>query len=184
MSTAPSFSGVISTNATVFVQGPPKLDSDGNLDFQIAATSLKENGEINFGTYNLNIADDVAKCIWGTSSLGIGASISVITQEGIKQIATTSIGKSNGQLNFAASGFHYSTNRISISIGAKVQNSSKNSQKKSSITCVKGKLIKKVTAVKPKCPKGYGLKNEVLYKIYIFDGAECHPDCRMASATG
>lgn len=158
MSTAPSFSGVISTNATVFVQGPPKLDSDGNLDFQIAATSLKENGEINFGTYNLNIADDVAKCIWGTSSLGIGASISVITQEGIKQIATTSIGKSNGQLNFAASGFHYSTNRISISIGAKVQNSSKNSQKKSSITCVKGKLIKKVTAVKPKCPKGYGLK--------------------------
>jgi hypothetical protein len=30
--------------------------------------------------------------------------------------------------------------------------------KKITITCVKGKLIKKVTAVKPKCPTGYKLK--------------------------
>ena len=30
--------------------------------------------------------------------------------------------------------------------------------KKATITCVKGKLIKKVTAVKPKCPTGYKLK--------------------------
>jgi hypothetical protein len=30
--------------------------------------------------------------------------------------------------------------------------------KKKTITCVKGKLIKKVTAVKPVCPKGYKLK--------------------------
>jgi len=158
MSAAPSFSGVISTNATVFVQGPPKLDSGGNLDFQIAATSLKENGEVNLGTYNLSIADDVAKCIWGTSSLGIGASISIITQEGIKQIATTSMSKSNGQLNFAASGFHYSTNKISVSLGAKVQNTSTNRPRGISITCVKGEVSKKVTAVKPKCPAGYEKK--------------------------
>jgi hypothetical protein len=30
--------------------------------------------------------------------------------------------------------------------------------KKTTITCVKGKLIKKVTAVKPKCPSGYRMK--------------------------
>jgi membrane protein involved in colicin uptake len=30
--------------------------------------------------------------------------------------------------------------------------------KKTTITCVKGKLSKKVTAVKPKCPVGYKLK--------------------------
>lgn len=158
MSAVPSFSGVISTNATVFVQGPPKLDSGGNLDFQVAATSLKENGEVNLGTYNLSIAEGVAKCIWGTSTLGAGASISVTTQEGIKQIATTSIGKSNGQLNFAASGFHYSTNKISISLGAKIRNSLTNNPKKTSITCVKGKATKKVSAVKPKCPAGYNKK--------------------------
>ena len=30
--------------------------------------------------------------------------------------------------------------------------------KKTTITCVKGKLVKKVTAVKPKCPSGYRAK--------------------------
>ena len=30
--------------------------------------------------------------------------------------------------------------------------------KKITITCTKGKLIKKVTAVKPKCPVGYKVK--------------------------
>jgi hypothetical protein len=30
--------------------------------------------------------------------------------------------------------------------------------KKTTITCVKGKLIKNVTAVKPVCPKGYKKK--------------------------
>ena len=30
--------------------------------------------------------------------------------------------------------------------------------KKTTITCIKGKLIKKVTAVKPKCPAGYKVK--------------------------
>ena len=30
--------------------------------------------------------------------------------------------------------------------------------KKTTITCFKGKLTKKVTAVKPKCPTGYNLK--------------------------
>jgi hypothetical protein len=158
MSAAPSFSGVISTNATVFVQGPPKLDAGGNLDFQVAATSLKENGEVNRGTYNLSIADDVARCIWGSSSLGVGASISVITQEGIKQIATTSVGKSEGQLNFAVSGFHYSTNKIRVSLGQRSGSRVKPTFREFTITCVKGKLTKKVTAAKPKCPLGYKKK--------------------------
>ena len=30
--------------------------------------------------------------------------------------------------------------------------------KKSTITCVKGKLVKKITAVSPKCPAGYKKK--------------------------
>jgi hypothetical protein len=30
--------------------------------------------------------------------------------------------------------------------------------KKKTVTCVKGKLVKKVTGIKPICPKGYKLK--------------------------
>jgi hypothetical protein len=158
MSSSPSFSGVISTNATVFVQGPPKLDSSGNLDFQVAATHFKQNGEDNLGTYNLSIANNVANCIWGSSSLGIGASISVVTENGVKQVAATSIGSAMGQLNFSASGFHYSTNKIRVSLGQKSISGTAGADKKTTITCVKGKLTKKVTAVKPKCPAGYKKK--------------------------
>ncbi len=159
MSKSPSFSGVISTNATVFVQGPPKLDSTGNLDFQVAATHLKQNGEDNLGTYNLSIANSVANCIWGSSSLGIGASISVITDEGVKQVATTSLGSSEGQLNFSASGFHYSTNKIRVTLGKRSTSAQTGTDKKTAtITCAKGKISKKVTAVKPKCPAGYKKK--------------------------
>ena len=32
------------------------------------------------------------------------------------------------------------------------------SQRKSTITCVKGKLVKKITAVSPKCPSGFKKK--------------------------
>jgi hypothetical protein len=31
-------------------------------------------------------------------------------------------------------------------------------QKKKTITCIKGKLTKRVIAIKPKCPSGYKLK--------------------------
>jgi len=34
----------------------------------------------------------------------------------------------------------------------------KNAQKKTTITCIKGKVSKKVTAVSPKCPAGYKKK--------------------------
>lgn len=37
-------------------------------------------------------------------------------------------------------------------------NDNESSSRKTTITCVKGKLVKKVTAVKPKCPSGYKIK--------------------------
>jgi hypothetical protein len=158
MSSTPTFSGVISTNATVFVQGPPKLESGGNLDFQVASTHLKQNGDLNIGTYHLSLDQRVANCIWGSASLGASASISVISQDGVRQVATTSIGASEGQLNFSASGFHYSTNKISVNLGQQSTSPEKLNPKQSTISCVKGKTTKKVTAVNPKCPNGYKKK--------------------------
>jgi len=158
MSSTSAFSGVISTNATVFVQGPPKLESGGNLDFQVASTHLKQNGDLNIGSYHLSLDQKVANCIWGSASLGASASISVISQDGVRQVATTSIGASEGQLNFSASGFHYSTNKISVNLGQQSTSPEKLNPKQITISCVKGKTTKKVTAVNPKCPNGYKKK--------------------------
>lgn len=152
---ATSFSGVISTNATVFVQGPPRLQSSGALDFQIASTHLRQDGNINIGTYNLSISESVAQCIWGSSTLGLGASISVVSQDGLAQVATTSMGKLEGQLNFAASGFQFSAKKISISLGVQKTSKAVLLPSKTKITCTKGRFVKTVIAVNPRCPKGY-----------------------------
>ena len=48
--------------------------------------------------------------------------------------------------------------KAAADLRAKQEAEAKAAVKKITITCVKGKLIKKVTAVKPKCPAGYKLK--------------------------
>jgi hypothetical protein len=49
--------------------------------------------------------------------------------------------------------------RVEAELKAKLESEAKAAAlKKTTITCVKGKLTKKVTAVKPKCPTGYKLK--------------------------
>jgi hypothetical protein len=44
-------------------------------------------------------------------------------------------------------------NNVSVLVSRIIAN-----PKKATITCIKGKLTKKVTAVKPKCPSGYKVK--------------------------
>jgi len=48
--------------------------------------------------------------------------------------------------------------KAAAELKAKQEAAAKAAAKKTTITCVKGKLNKKVTAVKPKCPSGYKLK--------------------------
>jgi hypothetical protein len=49
--------------------------------------------------------------------------------------------------------------KVAAELKAKLEAEAKiASLKKTTITCIKGKLIKKVTALKPKCPTGYKLK--------------------------
>jgi hypothetical protein len=48
--------------------------------------------------------------------------------------------------------------KVAAELKAKQDTSAKVAAKKSTIICVKGKLIKKVTAVKPVCPSGYKKK--------------------------
>jgi hypothetical protein len=67
----------------------------------------------------------------------------------------------NGYVYFRAAGFHYSVPKIKVSVIDAVPTpkaTTAASKKMSTITCVKGKLSKKVTAVSPKCPTGYKKK--------------------------
>jgi len=171
-----AIAGVVMSNATVYQGEPPSWNSrDFTLDYKVAAPHLTPTGKEFKGNYQLRINSDFARCIYGLKNVPLTATVSVIGSEGASKIATSSISMRDDWINFNVSGFTFSTPTIKVQLAeaknepiveAKNEVAPTNSvtsavsqpQKKSSITCIKGKVTKKVTAVKPKCPAGYKKK--------------------------
>ena len=163
------FAGVVSTNAAQYLDGPPSFDkSEGVLDYKVAAPHLTSGGEVFKGTYDLVMSSAVARCLYGFSQAPIGATISIVSESGEPNVATTLVSEKNGFLNLAAYNFTFSSPTVRVKLTqeavAPVATPSPTATaktvvaKKTSITCVKGKTTKKVTAINPKCPTGYKKK--------------------------
>jgi hypothetical protein len=112
---------------------------------------------------------DVARCVYGFSKAPINATISITSDDGTPQVATTVIGERNGWLYLQAKNFEFSAPIIKAKLTQEVVVEPTPTPtatptvkpvvaKKTTITCVKGKTTKKVTAVKPKCPTGFKKK--------------------------
>ncbi len=109
------------------------------------------------GSYNLVMRSEVARCLYGFTNAPIQASVSIIGGESTN-VATTVLGERNGWLSMSAAGFTFSTKTIQVKLSQeKAVVAPVQKVIKKTITCVKGKTTKKVTAVKPKCPSGYKL---------------------------
>ncbi len=167
------FTGVIGTNAVVYSDGPPKFDkAEQSLNYTVGASHFDSKGELFKGYYQLNLRSDVARCLYGFGSAPIQAKIEVSSSDGTPSVATTVISESDGWLKMTAGGFTFSTPSIKVKLSqeapasAPVETASPAPSptakpavvKKTSITCVKGKTSKKVTAINPKCPTGYKKK--------------------------
>ena len=112
----------------------------------------------------------VARCIYKFSSAPISATVSITSENGEANTATTVINEKNGWLKLGAYGFTFSSPTVRVKLAqeavAPVPTPSPSASasavpaaaKKTSITCVKGKTSKKVTAVNPVCPKGFKKK--------------------------
>jgi hypothetical protein len=153
--------------------GTPYWDkATDSLNFGVIAPHLKVNGEQNTGFFTLWAAEDFIKCRWPENTL-IGApkiTVEVLNPDGTAQIAVTSVRQANKTLYFSASGFHYSspTIRVKAEKAAPVVTPTPSASPspttkpvatpKKTITCIKGKSSKKVTAVNPKCPSGWKKK--------------------------
>jgi hypothetical protein len=156
------FNGVVSTNATVFVQTPPKKDASGTLEFQVAATHLKADGSKNLGSYDMSISTELGNCLWGKDFSKAALEFSVIYEDGNKAIESTAISQSNDQIHFTASGFHYSVSEIRVKLNGRATKSTPSSATTSSqklklitIKCKSKNLVRKVSGVNPKCPRGF-----------------------------
>jgi hypothetical protein len=112
-----SLSGLIFTNATVYSAGAPTFDaSSGTLDYKVAAPHLKPNGDLMLGTYDLILSSTVARCLYGFSKAPIGATVSVISNDGQSQVATTIINEKDGFFRMGAYGFGFSSPTIRMKI--------------------------------------------------------------------
>jgi hypothetical protein len=99
---------------------------------------------------------DAARCIYGFSKAPISASISIVSADGNNDVATTVAAEKDGWLSLSANNFQFSSPIIQVKFTQEAPvATAKPAAKQTTITCVKGKTTKKVTAAKPVCPKGY-----------------------------
>ena len=172
--------GVISTNAIAANPSPPKWSAEtSELIYNIASPHVKKDGALNSGVYELTIDKKLAECLWGLDPLNYRAAISVTAKDGTQKVSTTVFASSDKYLTFRAAGFSFSTSLIKVKLSnekgstavktalpdiflettaqpiKKVPIKEATPKKTISITCVKGKLTKKVSGTSPKCPAGY-----------------------------
>lgn len=162
------FTGIVTTNATMYKTDAPVWDpKDATFNFQVASPHIDQQGQPNSGYYSLILPKSLAECRWGAGVANAKAVVSVLSENGTSQIATSTFRVLNDLLIFNISGFTYSMPKIKIGLvptpkqevapSASPTATPKSSMTKTmkTIKCVKGKTIKKVTALAPKCPSGY-----------------------------
>ena len=165
-----SLSGIVTTNSTMYIANPPTFNqADQTLDYKVMSPHYLPDGSEFKGSYDLLIKGDVARCIYKFSSAPISASVSIVSSDGISQVATIVVNEKDGWLTLSAKGFTFSAPTLRVKLSQKAEPAPakvdpapvaapKPAAKKTTISCVKGKTVKKVTAVKPTCPAGFKKK--------------------------
>jgi hypothetical protein len=144
-----SLAGFVLSNATQYIDGPPTYNAkDNTLDYKVAAPHFTPEGEVFKGSYDLVMSSKVARCFYNFSNAPIGASVSVQTDRGVQNVATTVVNEKNGLLYITAKNFTFSSPTLKIKLTQK-------KNQKYTITCKKGTVSKPVTGTAPKCPKGF-----------------------------
>ena len=161
------FQGVVTTNASIYQGAPPTFDGD-TFDYKLAGVHNKTNGEEFQGSYDLILDSKFARCLYKFSSAPIKASVSITNAEGNSNIATSTFTEKDGWMKLSANGFTFSSPKITVKLEQDKavaptatptpSSTVKPVAKKATITCIKGKVTKRVSAVNPKCPAGYKKK--------------------------
>jgi len=151
----------VGSNGVCGLSTPVWSEADKAFTWRAAAPHFAPDGvTVNKGFYKAVIPTADAALLWGMTNPNDAASaleISLTTEEGGTAAFLKNISVKNGRIIIDVSGFEYSRPKLKIGIkkgykpAAKILN-------KTTITCIKGKAVKKITAVKPACPAGYKKK--------------------------
>jgi hypothetical protein len=148
-----TFPGLIATNAMIMSPNPP-IFKDSEFSYQVAGMHYEPDGKtLIVGSYTMIISKDVVSCLYGSSQIPITASISIVNSEtGDKKVSVSTLKNDGKFYTLNISGFNFSNPEIRVKLQFPEV---KMEIIKKSITCVKGKMKKKISGTNPKCPTGY-----------------------------
>ena len=179
--------GVVTTNASAYEATAPKYNKEnGTLEYRVAAPHFAPDGKTeNIGTYGLAMSITLLKCLYGITNVPTSASVSITTNAGVERVATVALNQIGKWVFLNAENFTFSSPTLRIKLNqtssAATQSTGTTEVKKESpapeakevkevaaakpaaakkitITCTKGKLVKKVSGTTPKCPAGFKKK--------------------------
>ena len=156
--------GVVSTNATAYRGDPPTYNrSTAALEYEVSAPHYMPDGKTeSVGRYAINMNAKFLQCILGVSKVPATATIGLTYGSGEVNVSTMAVKQDKDWLRVQLDNFHFSSPKISIKFGnpGTPAPSTSTAKKESikTISCVKGKTVKKVSGTNPKCPAGFSLK--------------------------
>ena len=180
--------GVVTTNASAYEATAPKYNKEnGTLEYRVAAPHFAPDGKTeNIGTYGLAMSVTLLQCLYGITNVPTSASISITTSAGGERVSTVALRQLGNWVFLSAENFTFSSPTLRIKLNqtsSAVSQSTGTTEvkkespapeakeikevaaakppaaaKKITVTCTKGKLIKKLSGTNPKCPSGFKKK--------------------------
>lgn len=162
--------GFINTNATAYVSGPPTFNEQTqSLDYSVAAPHFAKDGSVFKGHYSIQLDANTARCMFGLQGTNLKATLSILNDKGESNVITSVAKEDKGWFNFTVAGFTFSSPTIRLKLeevatvttkpsASPTPTAEKPATVTKKITCVKGKTVKTVSGVNPKCPSGFKKK--------------------------
>jgi len=151
----------VGTNGVCGLSTPTWDEATKSFSWQVAAPHFAPDGKtVNKGFYKAVIPVADAALLWGLNNPNDAVSaleVALTTEAGGTTAFIKSISVKNGKIIIDVSNFEYSRPKLKIGIKKSYKPATK-ILNKTTITCIKGKAVKKITAVKPACPAGYTKK--------------------------
>ena len=159
--------GIISTNATAFDGDPPVLDPKTQiLSYKVAAPHFAVDGKSeNIGKYYMNMNANFIKCILGVDKVPAVAQIGITSGNQAERVSTVTVKTDKDWLRLNVDNFTFSAPKINVKfeiptpsqqVAIKPQPTQVAPKSvRKSITCVKGKTVRKISGTNPKCPIGF-----------------------------
>jgi len=173
------FQGFVSSNSMTYGTALPNYDGE-TMSYDVASPHYKPGGkdyaaDAFNGRYDLLLTEAYARCVWGIKDALPKVEVNVFKTDGSVDSSAKVVGglDASGFFKFSATGFTFSSPKIKIKLTAPptsggtpavTQEAAAPAAKApakvviKSISCVKGKVVKKVSGSNPKCPAGFKKK--------------------------